>query len=63
MVGPDYPHRRENNGRITPSFLPLSGALPPLQSSITGAFNPGALKLLQRRPLKAPDLPRLASTL
>jgi hypothetical protein len=63
MVGPDYVHRRENNGRITPSFPPLSSALPPLQSPVFGAFNPGALKLLQHRLLKAPGLPRLASTL
>jgi hypothetical protein len=41
MVGPDYLHRRENNGCITPSFPQLSGALPPLQSSVTGAFNLG----------------------
>jgi hypothetical protein len=30
---------------------------------VTSAFNPGALKLLQRRPLKAPGLPRLASAI
>jgi hypothetical protein len=64
MIGPGYLHRRENNGRITPpSFSPLCGGLPPLQSPVTGAFNPEALKLLQRKPLKAPGLPHLASTL
>jgi hypothetical protein len=68
MVGPDYLHKRENNGRIThPLFPPLSSALPLLQSLVTGAFNPGALKLLQRRPLKAlappHPPPRLASAL
>jgi hypothetical protein len=64
MVGPRRPPPVENNGRISPpSFPPLSGTLPPLQSPITGAFNPGALKLLQRRPLKAPGLPQLTSAL
>jgi hypothetical protein len=30
---------------------------------VTGAFKLRALKVLQRRPLKAPGLPRLASAL
>jgi hypothetical protein len=31
---------------------------PPLfNPPVTNTFNPGALKLLQRRPLKAPSLP------
>jgi hypothetical protein len=64
MFGADYLYRRENNGCITPpSFPPLSGALPPLQSPVIGAFIPWALKLHQHRPLKAPGLPRLTSAL
>jgi hypothetical protein len=47
----------------SPFIPPLIGAIPPFQSPITGAFNPGPLKLLQRRPLKALGLPRLTSTI
>jgi hypothetical protein len=60
MVDPDDLHQKENNGLINP---PLSGVISPLQSPVTGAFNPGPLKLLQRRPLKVLGLPRLASAL
>jgi hypothetical protein len=51
------------NGRINPLHPPLIGAIPPLQSPVTGAFNPGPLKLLQRRPLKSLGLLRLPSAL
>jgi hypothetical protein len=53
-------------GKITAASLlhfPIKRCPPPLQSSVTRAFNLGALKLLQRWPLKAPSLPRLASAL
>jgi hypothetical protein len=47
-------------GKITTASLLLHS---PLQSPVTDVFNPGALKLLQRQPLKAPGLPRLTSAL
>jgi hypothetical protein len=43
----------------SPFISPLIGAIPPLQSPVTGAFNSEPLKLLQHRPLKAIGLPRL----
>jgi hypothetical protein len=54
--GTKWPHQ-------SPFIPPLIGAIPPLQSPATGAFNPGPLKLLQRRPLKALDLPCFAYAL
>jgi hypothetical protein len=47
----------------SPFISPLIGAIPPLQSPVTSAFNKGPLKLLQHQPLKALGLPRLASAL
>jgi hypothetical protein len=57
------PRPDEKNGRINPLHPPLIGAIAPLQSPVTGAFNPGPLKLLQRRPLKSLGLLRLPSAL
>jgi hypothetical protein len=59
-VDPDDLHQKENNGLINP---PISGIISPLQSPVTGAFNPGPLKLLQCRPLKVLGLPHLTSAL
>jgi hypothetical protein len=59
-VDPDDLHQKENNGLINP---PISGIISPLQSPVTGAFNPGPLKLLQCRPLKVLGLPHLSSAL
>jgi hypothetical protein len=47
----------------SPFIPPLISAIPPLQSPVTDAFNPGPLTLLQRQPLKVLSHPRLASAL
>jgi hypothetical protein len=60
---PTPPSEEKKWPHQSPFIPPLIGAIPPLQSPVTGAFNLGPLKLLQHRPLKALGLPRLASTL
>jgi hypothetical protein len=62
-VDPDASTERKKWPHQSPFIPPLINAIPPLQSPVTGAFNPGPLKLLQCRPLKALGLPRLASGL
>jgi hypothetical protein len=62
-VDPDASTERKKWPHQSPFIPPLIGAIPLLQSLVTGTFNPGPLKLLQRRPLKALGLPRLASAL
>jgi hypothetical protein len=62
-VDPDASTGRKKWPHQSPFIPPLIGAIPLLQSLVTGTFNPGPLKLLQRRPLKALGLPRLASAL
>jgi hypothetical protein len=50
--------------RVTRPSFPHYTVPPPLFNPLViGAFNLGALKLLQRQPLKAPGLPCLASAL
>jgi hypothetical protein len=56
-------HQKKKWLHQSPFIPPLIGAIPPFQSPVTGAFNLGPLKLLQRRPLKALGLPRLTSAL
>jgi hypothetical protein len=62
-VDPDASTERKKWPHQSPFIPPLINTIPPLQSPVTGAFNPGPLKLLQCRPLKALGLPRLASGL
>jgi hypothetical protein len=63
-VDPATLNRKEKKWPHQSPFIPpLIGATPLLQTPVTGAFKPGPLKLLQRRPLKALGLPRLASAL
>jgi hypothetical protein len=64
MVGPDHLHRREKVAASSLLHFPIKRVPSPLfNPPVTGTFKPGALKVLQRRPLKALGLPRLASVL
>jgi hypothetical protein len=63
-VDPDSSTGRKKRPHQSPFIPPLIGTIPPLQSPVTGTFNLGPLKLLQRRPLKVLTLPPcLASAL
>jgi hypothetical protein len=54
-------HWKKKNGRINPLHSPINRCHFPSSITSNRRLQPGPLKLLQRRPLKALDLPRLAS--